>query len=549
MEKHSCKNCGNNFEITKDDVEFYNKLAIPKPTFCPDCRLQRLLSWRNENVYYSRTCDMCESNIISVHSLKQPYPVFCNKCWWSDKWYALDYGHNFDFDRPFFDQFIELQKEIPQIAMMNDNGVVSENSEYCQDFAFGKNCYLVTGSWKIRDSFYSNNTNHVQNVVDCSSVNLESELVYESVHSQKLYNCSFMQVTTNCTDCHFGYDLKGCKDCFGCIGLRQKQYFIFNEAHTEDEYRKKMSEINLGSYKTLEKVKKDFAEFILRFPRKHVNQINCENCYGDNLYNCKNTLGYDCFNAEGCKYFYKGDHPQFCYDIYQSGNSQWCYESVTPDDSFMTAYSLWCWKDKHVFYSDNCHSSEHLFGCISLRRQKYCILNKKYSQEEYENLKTRIIEHMKKTGEWGRFFPIEKSPFGYNETVAQDYFPLTKETASERGYKWKDLDPKNYRESTYKIPDNINDVSDLIVSEILACGECKKNYKIVRGELAFYRKMNLPIPRKCPNCRRKDRMKLQTPKKLWKRTCSKCGIEIQTAFAPERPEIIYCEQCYLKEIV
>jgi CxxC-x17-CxxC domain-containing protein len=358
-----------------------------------------------------------------------------------------------------------------------------------------------------------------------------------------------MQVSTNCSDCHFGYDLKGCKNCFGCIGLRQKQYYIFNEAHTKEEYEKKMSKIDMGSYEVLEKVKKDFADFILKFPRKHVNQINCENCLGDNLYYCKNTLGFDCFNAEGCKYFYKGDHPQFCYDIFQCGNPQWCCESVTPDDSFMTAYTLWCWKDKHVFYSDNCHSSEHLFGCIGLRRQKYCILNKKYSAEEYEEMKNRIIEHMKKTGEWGQFFPIEKSPFGYNETIAQDYFPLTKEQAVDKGYKWKDVDPKNYQESVYKIPDNIKDVPDSIVGEVLACGDCKKNYKIIRGELAFYRKMNLPIPEKCPDCRRLDRMKLQTPKKLWKRTCHKCGVEIQTAFAPERPEKVYCEQCYLKEVV
>lgn len=28
-------------------------------------------------------------------------------------------------------------------------------------------------------------------------------------------------------------------------------------------------------------------------------------------------------------------------------------------------------------------------------------------------------------GEWGEFFPHEHSPFGYNETVANEYFPMT----------------------------------------------------------------------------------------------------------------------------
>jgi len=34
---------------------------------------------------------------------------------------------------------------------------------------------------------------------------------------------------------------------------------------------------------------------------------------------------------------------------------------------------------------------------------------------------------MMKTGEWGEFFPASLSPFGYNETVAQEYFPLSRE--------------------------------------------------------------------------------------------------------------------------
>ena len=34
---------------------------------------------------------------------------------------------------------------------------------------------------------------------------------------------------------------------------------------------------------------------------------------------------------------------------------------------------------------------------------------------------------MKKRGEYGEFFPASMSPFGYNETVAHEYFPLSKE--------------------------------------------------------------------------------------------------------------------------
>ena len=39
---------------------------------------------------------------------------------------------------------------------------------------------------------------------------------------------------------------------------------------------------------------------------------------------------------------------------------------------------------------------------------------------------------MKKNSEWGNFFPGYMSVCGYNESVAQDYFPLSKEEALKK---------------------------------------------------------------------------------------------------------------------
>ena len=92
-------------------------------------------------------------------------------------------------------------------------------------------------------------------------------------------------------------------------------------------------------------------------------------------------------------------------------------------------------------YIDNCYNSEHLFGCVGLRNKKYCILNKQYTQEEYEKIVPQIITHMQTTtakdgagSERGEFFDPQLSPFGYNETVANEYYPLSKEQAIARGY-------------------------------------------------------------------------------------------------------------------
>ena len=160
---------------------------------------------------------------------------------------------------------------------------------------------------------------------------------------------------------------------------------------------------------------------------------------------------------------------------------------------------------------------------------------------------------MKNTSEYGEFFPSSMSNFGYNETMAQEYFPLTKEEAIKNGFKWWDKLQKTTGKETLKtdqIPDSILDVKENILYEVLSCIECNRNYKIVQNEFSFYKKHLIPIPRKCFFCRNSERLKLENPMKLWHRKCMKegCNNEFETSYAPERSEIIYCESCYNKEV-
>ena len=203
-----------------------------------------------------------------------------------------------------------------------------------------------------------------------------------------------------------------------------------------------------------------------------------------------------------------------------------------------------------------------------MRNKKYCILNKQYTKEEYEEIIPKIKQQMMdmpyidKKGryyKYGEFFPSEISPFCYNETQAQDYFPINKEKALEMGYRWRDK-----KESEYKItidskdlPDNLDDISNSIIEEIIGCENKDKNsiycrgaYRITLDELNLYRKIGVPLPRQCFYCRHETRLKKRNPMKLWHRKCMKesCQNEFETAFSPDSPEIIYCESCYNKEV-
>ena len=154
IESRKCKNCSSEFSITDKDVEFFSGFNLPVPKLCPSCREQERLAFRNERYYYQHICALCKKPIIAVYDPKITKNVYCHSCWWSDKWNASDYGKDFDFNRPFFDQFKELLDSVPKIAMMNDNGIGSENSEYTYDVSRCKNAYLVIGSWHVWDCFY-----------------------------------------------------------------------------------------------------------------------------------------------------------------------------------------------------------------------------------------------------------------------------------------------------------------------------------------------------------------------------------------------------------
>ena len=62
--------------------------------------------------------------------------------------------------------------------------------------------------------------------------------------------------------------------------------------------------------------------------------------------------------------------------------------------------------------------------------------------------------------------------------------------------------------------------------------------------------MRLPIPRKDFECRHEDRMRKRNSMKLYHRLCMKkgCDNEFETTYSPDKPDIIYCESCYQKEI-
>lgn len=544
----TCKNCSREFTITDSDQKFYERIGVPRPDFCPTCRQQRRLVHRNESCLYHGKCDRTGEKIISLYSEDKPYKVYKTEIWWGDSWDARDYGRDFDFSRPFFEQFKELQLEVPRPAL---TVATLENSPFVNQVWHSKNCHMCFDMGFTEDALYCHGTYHSKNVANNDSIR-ECELCSGLLDCQKCYNCIVLEDCGSCHDAYFSFDCRGCENIAFCYNLRNKKNHIFNKPVSKEEFERFTREFKRGSYSNFQKYIEDFKEKVIaKAIHKLDHNLNTENCTGDYILNSKNCHdSYICDRCEDLKYCTNMDERIFdsmdmdhC-SIVELGYDCMCMNGVN------VKFSTYTYMDaSDCTYCDITMASSNCFGCIGLHHKSHCILNKQYTKEEYEKLVPRIIEHMKKHGEWGAIFPANISAFCYNETLAHEYFPLAKEEALLKGYKWKDVDKKEYQKQTYELPDSIIETNESVINEILACEPCGKNYKIIQPELNFYRKQGLPIPRKCPTCRHLERISFRNPRRLTERNCDKCHAKISTTYTKENPATVYCEKCYLETVI
>ncbi len=274
-----CKQCN----TTQLEAKRLQEFGFEDAGLCFECDHKNHLYLRNERNLYHRTCDATGEKTIAGYSPDKPYKIYKSSVWHGNSWDALDYGMDFDFNRPFFDQLLDLQLKVPRPALTNING---ENSDYCNMTAGNKDCYLVFGGDQNQEVQYGTLCMYNKDSMDIDI-------------SDRNEQCYFLGDSNGCYGCEYVFDSK----------------------------------------------------------------------------NCKNS-----------------------------------------------------------YYLSDCIDSTECILSTNLVNKSYCINNKQYSKEEYEALKVKIIEHMKKTGEWGQFFPKEFSCFGYNESTAHKYYPLTKARALAEVY-------------------------------------------------------------------------------------------------------------------
>lgn len=559
-----CKITKRPFEISDQEIEVYTKMHVPIPEVHPEEALVRRFSFRNEIHLYKSTDAHDGKTILSQYGPETPIQhVYEQEYWRSDNWNPFDYGRDYDFNRPFFEQFKELLFDVPWPNLTNWNSV---NNEYCNFTTDNKGCYMVVGGDYNENCMFSKFCFYSKDSSDLYwSTNME--LSYECIDCSKCFKTRFAQNSHDCANSWLLYNCVNCQDCFGCVNLRNKNYCIWNEQYTKEEYEKKLQELDPWNRENLSALRKEFESFKSTFPVKYADLIQCENCTGDHVSearNCHNAFDWHT-KVENCRNVAIGGFNAT--DIMNSDHLGHKAELIVNSVSIPTGRNIiGSWIANTCTNLEHCAlmaRSSNCFGCVGLSDVEYCIFNTRYSKEEYEALVTKIRKHMVDmpysehgiSYTYGDFLPQSFSPFSYNESVAQEYFPKSKEEALAQGFSWKDKTKNEYAvtQTTATLWKTIAETPDTITQDIIECRDKEKEYspgafRIIAQEVQLYRQLQVPIPEYSPNARRAHRQAKRNPYTLWSRT-TEDGVYVMTPFAPGRPEIILSEEAYKKEVL
>ena len=579
----NCQNCKKDFIIEPEDFNFYKKIKVPPPTWCPLCRAQRRFAFRNERKLFRVKDAFAGQDIFSIYPTKSGKKIITQEAWYGDSWDALTYAREVDFSKPFLKQILELEKEVP---IYNLNCKLIGNSPYSGNATGLKNSYLCFHSNYSEDCMYGSANDFCKDCVDNSHIN-HSERCYECFWIQNCYQCYFTIMSVESRNLWFCRGCLGCNDCFGCANLIKSSYCIFNQQYTKEEYENEIKKMNLDSISGIKEARKKARAFWKTQPRKFHQGLKNLNSTGSYVTNCKNVNdSYLIKESENMRYCQHMQVPgnKDCYDSCVWGEyMELDYETcLCGEHSYNLKFCFNCWPTcRNDEYCMDLFSSTDCFGCVGLKKKQYCILNKQYTKEEYEKMVEKIKQHMDEMPyidsqgliyKYGEFFPKEFSLFGYNNSIAMQHFPLSKEEVMKEGYRWIEVPHGEYQitKTMEDLPDLISDAGDDILKEVFECSSCQRAYRILKNELIFLKKEKLPLPSLCNDCRYEIRIKDRLTVKLHNRSCmcggemdntkiykntkehlhgnKPCGEKFKTGYAPDQPEIVYCEQCYQQEV-
>ena len=337
-----------------------------------------------------------------------------------------------------------------------------------------------------------------------------------------------------------------------CCNLRNKQYCIRNKQYSKEDYEKELKNTNFGSHKNLFALKKEFWDLLKNeiVHRENFN-IRTTNSVGNYLNDCDKCVNvFSWEKSQNCRNQLRGMNTKDSIDQTFTWNTEVSGDNSGVFGGFEIKHSVWS-DGRYSEYLDNCIEVEYCFGCVGLRKKKYCILNKQYSKNEYEKLKTQIIKNMEEKGEYGEFLPYSMGLCEYNFSSGMIYFPdLKKEEILSKGGYWSEEDLSSTDGiSSLDLPGRIEETPKNISNQALICPESKYIFNISPAEYEFHKRKGFALPRLHFDLRMLKRIKKMSIIRNYLYKCFYCEKDIMAYYPPEWGyQKIACEECYKQNI-
>ncbi len=547
--------CEGKFKIEEEDISFLKMLRVPAPNYCPTCRRMRRFVHMNQSRFFKRLCNAPghSEKMISILPEECPFPVYNYEYFTGDEFDPFAFGIKYDENKNIMESLLKLRKNFPMPSFLNRDSS-SINSEYSNGGRNNKNTYYGFACFNSENSWYTGLLKNSRDIMD-SRIIEESDHLYGGLLSDHIYKSSYIYFSNDCIDSMFLFDCRNCDSCFGCVNLRGAKYQIFNQQLSKEDYKKFLESISPLKRSVLREYEEKFWNLVKTLPMNASRNVAVENVQGVMLRNTRNV--YDVIDADNSEHIRHVDvvlsHQDSMDILFSGGKSSLLYGTTNIGSHSSNAkFSV---SSKFVTNSDFVFNSKNLdncFMCFGLQNKSYCILNIQYSPEEYFVLVDKIKSKMLQDDEYGDGVGMEFSAQAYNFSMGQTSFPLTDEQIIKLGGYVAQESETNVGNtkilSIDEVPETIDEVGDDIINMAIECEVTGRPFRIIASELAFYRKMKLPLPTIHPAVRLDRLVKLAPAGNKYKVFCAKCHKSIESMFNPENKYILYCEDCFKKEV-
>jgi hypothetical protein len=550
--ERACKLTGEKWNLQPQEIDLYRKYNVPPVDVSPntqwkwmgyyDCGFQ---FWWNKHAETGKP-------VLSFHHPASGVRVLPDKEWHEKDFSAIT--EPYDANRPFFDQLRALELKVPLLATFSR--VEPENSITL--FSFGDRNSYFTFACKSERTFFASGAFDVR---DSSLLWLGMNISesHATQHSHRLHRCKYIRESLDCIDSAFLFDCRNCQNCFGATNKRNRQYVFMNEQLSKEEYERRVASIDLGRRSVLEEWQRTFDDLLLSqgvFPENF--NVNCQDSTGEYLVNAVRCT--ECFDSNGAPT--DNWHCGWMYGSSQGNMHGWgvvdnqeCYQTVSCPNSNRTKFSYRSFRLDNCEYCMMCSDLQDCFGCIGLKKKRFCILNAQYTEEEYwktlDEIKCRLLD----TGEYGHYLPVTLSSTYVPESGAVSYAGATPEELKQIGGNLFEptadgatgaeritTTPRNASD----VPDSIDDVTDEWAGVPIFDPEAKRTFSFLKPVLDHYRALRIAPPTRHFVQRFNSFSLLGQVAAFETRSCDSCKKSITVAQNRSYPNRrILCNVCYL----